>query len=286
MSASSARARMSTASAVAASRSASALYVGSVMHQRLRPVRHRLRYRMFSLLVDLDELPALARRMRLFSLNRFNLFSLHERDYGDIAGRADGGGLRAYVDRRLGDASLPAAAAVRLLTMPRILGYAFNPLSVYFCAGADGTLQALIYEVNNTFGERHSYLIAVDARQREEARIVQRCSKEFRVSPFLSLDLDYVFRIDPPSPERAVLSVGVVANDRVGALVNARFDAERRRLDDAALARVFFSHPLLTLKVIAAIHWEALRLVLKGLRPQAKSPASSCPVTLVKPLDP
>ena len=265
--------------------SASALYVGSVMHQRLRPARHRLRYRMFSLLLDLDELPALARRMRLFSLNRFNLFSLHERDYGDLAGRDADDGLRAYVDRQLRDAGLPAAGAVRLLTMPRILGYAFNPLSVYFCDGADGTLQALLYEVNNTFGERHSYLIAVDASQGKEARIVQRCAKEFRVSPFLALDLDYVFRIEPPASERAALSLAVVANDRVGALVNARFDAERRRLDDAALARVFFSHPLLTLKVVAAIHWEALRLAMKGVRLQAKPAAPCCPVTLVKPLD-
>jgi len=266
--------------------SASALYVGSVMHQRLRPARHRLRYRMFSLLVDLDELPALALRLRLFSLNRFNVFSLHERDYGDLADRADAGdGLRAYVDRQLRDAGLPAARSVRLLTMPRILGHAFNPLSVYFCDGADGTLQALLYEVNNTFGERHSYLIAVDASQRNAARIVQRCAKEFRVSPFLPLDLDYVFRIEPPAGERAALSLGVVANDRVGALVNARFDAERRVLDDAALARVFFSHPLLTLKVLAAIHWEALRLVVKGVRLQAKPATPSCPVTRVKPLD-
>ena len=266
--------------------SASALYVGSVMHQRLRPARHRLRYRMFSLLVDLDELPALARRLRLFSLNRFNVFSLHERDYGDLAERADaGGGLRVYVDRQLRDAGLPAARSVRLLTMPRILGHAFNPLSVYFCDGADGTLQALLYEVNNTFGERHSYLIAVDASQRKEARIVQRCAKEFRVSPFLPLDLDYVFRIEPPASERAALSLGVVANDSIGALVNARFDAERRVLDDGALARVFFSHPLLTLKVVAAIHWEALHLAVKGVRLQAKPATPSCPVTLVKPLD-
>lgn len=265
---------------------ASALYVGSVMHQRLRPARHRLRYRMFSLLVDLDELPALARRLRLFSLNRFNLFSLHERDYGDIAGRSDRrDGLRAYVDRQLHEAGLPAAAAIRLLTMPRILGYAFNPLSVYFCAGADGALQALIYEVNNTFGERHSYLIAVDASARDGATIVQRCAKEFRVSPFLALDLDYVFRIEPPRPEHAALSIGVVAKDGVGALVNARFDAERRRLDDAALARVFFSHPLLTLKVIVAIHWEALRLLVKGVRLQARPASPARPATLVKPLD-
>ena len=264
----------------------SALYVGAVMHQRLRPARHRLRYRMFSLLVDLDELPALARRLRLFSLDRFNLFSLHQRDYGDVAGRADPrDGLHAYVDRQLREAGMPAAAKVLLLTMPRILGYAFNPLSVYFCHDAGGALQALIYEVNNTFGERHSYLIAVDASERDGARIVQRCAKEFRVSPFLALDLDYVFRIEPPRPDRDALSIGVVANDRDGAMLNARFDAERRRLDDAALARVFLSHPLLTLKVIAAIHWEALRLLAKGVRLQARPAAPARPVTLAKPVD-
>ena len=274
---------MSTAASPA---SASALYVGAVMHQRLRPRHHRLRYRMFSLLVDLDELPALTRRLRLFSLDRFNLFSVHQRDYGDVAGHADDcDGLRAYVDRQLREAALPAAAKVLLLTMPRVLGYAFNPLSVYFCHDADGALQALIYEVNNTFGERHSYLIAVNASQRDGARIVQRCAKEFRVSPFLAFDLDYVFRIEPPRPERDAISIGVVANDRDGALLNARFDAERHRLDDAALARVFLSHPLLTLKVIVAIHWEALRLLVKGVRLQAAPAAPARPVTLVKPVD-
>ena len=273
-------------SAAAAPSPESALYVGAVMHQRLRPARHRLRYRMFSLLLDLDELPALARRLRLFSLDRFNLFSLHQRDYGDIAAAARGEGLRAYVDRQLRAAGLPAAAAVRLLTMPRLLGYAFNPLSVYFCHGADGALQALIYEVNNTFGERHSYLIAVDAGASDAARIVQRCAKEFRVSPFLALDLDYVFRVEPPRPDREAMSIGVVASDRTGALVNARYDARRRALDDASLARVFLSHPLLTLKVIAAIHWEALRLLARGVRLQGKPPAPARSVTLVKPVDP
>ena len=267
--------------------SASALYVGSVVHERLRPVRHRLRYRMFALLVDLDELAPLARRLRLFSLNRFNLFSLHEGDYGDIAGRAGPAeSLRAYVDRQLREAGLPAAGTVRLLTMPRILGYAFNPLSVYFCHGPAGELQALIYEVNNTFGERHSYLIAVDPSQRDGARIRQRCAKAFRVSPFLSADLEYAFRVAAPRADGAGLSIGVAACDGAGAIVDARFDAGRRALDDAALARVFLSHPLLTLKVIAAIHWEALRLLLKGARlhPGPASPLSS--VTVVKPVDP
>ncbi|MEO7056444.1 MAG: DUF1365 family protein [Caldimonas sp.] len=264
----------------------SALYTGAVMHQRLRPRRHRLRYRMYSLLLDLDELPALARRLRLFSIDRFNLFSLHERDYGELGSDpASGGGLRQHVDRQLHQAGLAPAARVSLLTMPRILGYAFNPLSVYFCRAADGALQTLLYEVNNTFGERHTYLIPVDAGAHEGERIVQRCAKQFRVSPFLALDLDYVFRIEAPQPERSAMSIGVVAHDAAGALLNARFDAVRHRLDDAALARVFFSHPLLTLKVIVAIHWEAIRLALKGVRLQARPAAPAGPLTIVKPSD-
>ena len=264
----------------------SALYAGAVMHQRLRPARHRLSYRMFSLLVDLDELPALAARLRWFSLDRFNLFSLHERDYGDVASHAGGGGLRACVERQLRAAGLPAGGAIRLLTMPRILGYAFNPISVYFCDDASGAVRALIYEVNNTFGERHSYLIEVDAAERDGGRVVQGCAKELRVSPFLPQDLRYVFRVEAPRPDRGALSVGVVACDAEGAILNARFDAERRRLDDSALVRVFFSHPLLTLKVIAAIHWEALRLVLKGIRLQPKPAAPAGPVTIVNASDP
>jgi len=256
-----------------------------VMHQRLRPARHRLSYRMFSLLVDLDELPTLAARLRWFSLDRFNLFSLHQRDYGDVASHSEGG-LRECVARQLRAAGLPAGGAIRLLTMPRILGYAFNPLSVYFCDDASGALRALIYEVNNTFGERHSYLVEVDAAARDGGRVVQGCAKEFRVSPFLPQDLRYEFRVDAPRPDRAALSIGVVAHDAQGALVNTRFDAERRSLDDPALVRVFFSHPLLTLKVIAAIHWEALRLLLKGVRLQPKPAAPAGPVTIVNASDP
>jgi uncharacterized protein len=250
-------------------REASALYVGRVMHQRLRPKRHRLAYRVFSLLLDLDELPALAGRLRFFSLNRFNLFSLHERDYG-----AGAGGLRAHVERQLRVAGLPAGGAIRLLTMPRILGYAFNPISVYFCDDANGELRALLYEVNSTFGERHSYLIEVDAAERGAPLLHQRCAKRLHVSPFLAMDMRYEFSVAPPSAARADFSLGVSAHDADGAVLNARLDAMRRPLADAALLRVFLTHPLLTLKVIAAIHWEALRLWLKGVRLQPRPAAA------------
>ncbi|MDE2370709.1 MAG: DUF1365 family protein [Burkholderiales bacterium] len=258
--------------------SASALYRGRVMHQRVRPARHRLAYRVYTLLVDLDELPALARRLRLFSLNRYNLFSLHERDYGG----GDARGLRRHVERELERAGLPAGGAIRLLTMPRLLGYAFNPLNVYFCHAPDGALQAILYEVNNTFGERHSYLIEVDAGQARDGRIVQRCAKHFHVSPFLGCEMQYRFGIEPPAPGRDALSVGVAAYDAQGLVLNTRLDATRGLLSDGALLRAFCAYPLLTLKVVAGIHWEAARLLLKRLQVHRKPPPPTRSVTVIR----
>lgn len=266
----------------------SAFYTGRVMHQRMRPARHRLQYRVFSLLLDVDELPSLAKRLKLFSLNRFNLFSLHERDYG----AGDGVGLRAYVDARLQEAGLPTGGAIRLLTMPRILGYAFNPLSVYFCelpraaggqkpAGGNG-LAAVLYEVHNTFGQRHSYLIEVDTADREREKIVQDCDKNFYVSPFLGLAMHYRFNVTVPADDRPGLAVGITASDADGPILVAHLDAERKTLSDSALALALFTHPLLTLKVVGAIHWEALRLWLKGVRLQPRPEAPQEAVTIIK----
>ncbi|RYF81934.1 MAG: DUF1365 domain-containing protein [Comamonadaceae bacterium] len=248
------------------------------MHQRLRPLRHRLRYRVFSLLVDLDELPALHARLRWLSVDRFNLFSVHRRDHG----AGDAAGPRAHVEQQLREAGLPTGGAIRLLAMPRILGYAFNPLSVYFChapaADGPGALQAVLYEVNNTFGQRHSYLIAVPPGT-DEAHIEQSCEKVFHVSPFLGLNMHYRFRVRPPGE---ALRVGIHACDAQGPMLVASLDARRRPLSDAALLRAFFGHPLLTLKVVGAIHWQALRLWLKGLRIHSLPPAPEAPVSIVR----
>jgi DUF1365 family protein len=255
----------------------SALYVGRVMHQRLRPVRHRLDYRLFSLLVDVDELADLDRRLLLFSVDRFNLFSLHERDYGD------GRGLRPHVERQLAAAGLRTGGPIRLLSMPRILGHVFNPLSVYFCHQSDGALQAILYEVNNTFGERHGYLVPVDGAQASADSITQQCDKRFHVSPFLGLEMRYGFRVEPPRQDRTGLAIGVSASDAGGTVLQARLEALRRPLDDAALLRVFITHPLLALKVVAAIRWEALKLWIKGVRLHARPTPPATPVTITQP---
>ncbi|MCS0503286.1 DUF1365 domain-containing protein [Ancylobacter mangrovi] len=250
----------------------SALYVGSVMHVRVRPKRHRLAYRLFSLLLDLDELGALDRELRLFSLNRFNVFSFFERDYGN----GDGRPLRAYVERLLGEAGLEGdGGPVRLLTMPRLFGYAFNPLSVYFCHRRDGSLLALLYEVNNTFGQRHAYLIPV--ARGETAPLRQKAEKRFYVSPFMDMDLSYAFRVDPPGE---ALRIAILASDAQGPVLSAVHTARRRPLDDAGLARVLLGQPLLTLKVIAGIHWEALRIWMKGIGLRPRPPAPEHPVTV------
>jgi uncharacterized protein len=255
---------------------ASALYVGEVSHRRLRPKRHALRYRTYAMLIDLDELPALARSLRLFSRNRFNMFSFHDRDYG--IGEAVP--LRAQIEHCMREAgSRPEGGAIRLLTMPRVLGYAFNPLSLYFCHGRDGALSAILYEVNNTFGQRHSYFLPVDGTSAGPIR--QTCVKQFYVSPFMAMDMAYEFVVTPPGES---LSVTIIERDREGVILTATQKQRRIALTDGALARLFFSHPLLTLKVIGGIHFEAALLWAKGLRVEPRPVAPDRPVTIQSPI--
>ncbi len=241
----------------------SAIYAGTVAHQRMRPKRHRLRYRVFSLLLDIDDLPGLFHRLRLFSHRRFNLFSFDERDHGDGAGTS----LRAWAEAQLSRAGIDIdGGRIQLLAMPRVLGYGFNPISVWFCYHRSGHLAALMHEVHNTFGDRHTYLIPVGADV-DPRNINQSCAKNLHVSPFMSMDMQYDFRVHAPDDR---LSLAIRGRDGDGPLIVAVLAARRRELSDAALIRIFFETPLLTLKVIAGIHWEAVRLWFKGLRLHAR----------------
>ena len=260
---------------------ASAIYVGQVMHRRLRPRVHRLRYRIWSLFLDLAELDGLARRLRLFSRNRFNLLSFHDRDHGDGSTTP----LRIQVERLVREAGMDVElGAVRILAMPRVLGFGFNPLTVWYCHDLDGGLVALVHEVHNTFGERHCYVLPVEQPSPDD-EFRQHCAKRFHVSPFLPMALDYDFRLTPPG-ER--LRIGITASDANGTVLTAIHTAEARPLTDAQLARTFATHPLLTFKVFAGILWEAARLLAKrvpfyahpgGLRPIEDAPKASIPGT-------
>jgi DUF1365 family protein len=255
----------------------SALYAGTVEHQRLRPRRHHLSYDVFYLLLDLDEVEELARASWLFRLGRLGLFSFNARDHGDGSDTA----LKLQVERHLFAAGIVSdGGPIRLLTLPRILGYAFNPISVYFCHRRGGALAAVLYEVTNTFGDRHSYLIPVDSTA---TPILQQSRKALHVSPFLDNDMHYTFRLVPPD---ARIGLAVTGLDDHGPVIVATLEATRRALTDGALLRVLLAYPLMTLKVIAAIHWEALRLWRKGLALHPRPAPPLRPVTVGRPLQP
>lgn len=244
---------------------------GLVTHARLRPAPHRFRYRVFNILIDIDRLDEANRACRLFSVGRFNLAGFDPRDHG----AEDGAALRAQIDSWLAEAGLAARAdRVLLWCYPRILGHVFDPLSIYF-AYRDGRLEALIYAVRNTFGERHAYVAPINAGEFGPEGVRQSRDKLFYVSPFVEMAMRYHFRIRPPG-ER--LTVRILETDREGPLLSATFSGAVRPLTGAGLLAAFLRSPLLSVKILGGIHFEALRLWLKGVRlvtrPAPPPPAS------------
>lgn len=230
-----------------------AIYTGHVAH--MRPGKHRLRYSVFMLTVDLDAPP---KGLRLLKHNRNALFALFDRDH---AGRKDSP-LKPQIEAKLHEAGIAwDGGPIVLLAMPRLFNYVFNPLSVYFCYWRDGSIAALVHEVSNTFGESHFYVLP--PRVGANGAITQNCAKEFFVSPFLEGGLNYEFNIAPPG-ERVAVGMIVRRGDEIA--LTASFAGTRRDLTDAHLFRVWLGNPLMTLKVIAGIHWEALLMWLKGVR--------------------
>ena len=244
------------------SAAALAIYQGILFHERRIAPRYTFRYRIFSLYLDIDRLDEADRHHRFFSHNRFNLISLNDADHG----AKDGSALRPWIDTQLNAAGVDlAGGTVHLLCYPRVLGYVFNPLSVWFCRHADGQLRAVLCEVRNTFGEWHGYLLHHQGGALAE-RIRDRATKIFHVSPFLPRQGHYQFRLQAPNTRYAV-TVNWHASEQADqpALIAVQ-SGERRDGGDRGLLRVALTVPLLTLKVIAAIHWQALKIWLRGGR--------------------
>lgn len=236
------------------------LYFGDVMHARLKPMGHRFSYRVMSLLIDLDRLDAADRQTPLFGVNRAALYSFCESDHGE----RDGGSLRAYAQARAAEHGIDLTGGrVDLLCYPRLLGYTFNPLSAYFCHRADGVLALIIYEVRNTFGDIHSYVLPVRSGEHTDAGIRQEQDKLFYVSPFIEMPMRYHFRVSPPGQS---VKLRILETDAEGPMLAATFHGSRRALTTVALLGSFVALPMVTFKIMAAIHWEALRLWIKGAR--------------------
>lgn len=246
------------------------LYVGEVVHRRLSPVHHQLRYKVYNLFIDVNEIDAVAKRLKFLSYNRFNLFALSDAEFGAGDGTTIKDHAWSLVQQSQNGGHIKR---IFMFCYPSVLGRIFNPLTTYYCFSADDQLQLMIYEVSNTFGERHSYVVPVDGTSN------QSCEKRFYVSPFNKVEGHYDFTIAAPHEQ---LKLGIRLTDSNGPCLNAWFSGTRQELTDSALLRSFFSLPLLPLKILGGIHWEALKLLLKGMRLQHRPEPLQPPVSFVQ----
>ena len=235
----------------------SSIYNGTVIHKRFKPKTHYFKYNVFSLLIDLSELDQLNNKIKFFSYNKFNLVSFYEEDHGD----RDGKSLIDWVKKNLDDNNVNSEnIKIKLLCYPRILGYVFNPLSVFYVYDIDERIICILYEVKNTFGEQHTYIFKVN----DDKNLYQHnCLKKFHVSPFIEMDCKYFFRILKPGEKISVIIDQYQTNEKI---LYASQDGKRVEFSTKELIKSYISHPLMTFKIISAIHYEAFKLWLKGIR--------------------
>ena len=233
------------------------IYTGNVVHKRFKPKIHFFKYKVFSLLLDLSEIHLLDKNLKIFSYNKFNIVSFYDKDHG----ARDGSSIQNWVIDNLKKNNIDTNnIQIKLLCYPRIFGYVFNPLSIFFVYNNKNSLISILYEVKNTFGEQHTYVFKVENR---EKTIENNCKKKFFVSPFMDLESSYYFKILYPGNK---LSVVIDQRDEEGKLLYASQDGDRVDFTSKNLIFSYLKHPLMTLKIITAIHFEALRLWVKGIR--------------------
>ena len=232
------------------------IYIGKVVHKRFKPKEHFFKYNVFSLLIDLDELEIINNEIRIFSYNKFNLISFFDKDHGP----RDGSSVKEWVLKNLEKINIfNKNVKIKLLCFPRIFGYVFNPLSIFYIYDDELKLISILYEVKNTFGEQHVYIF----KTTDEKVIQNNCKKKFHVSPFIEMDCEYFFKILKPDNR---LSVVIDQFDKEGKIFFASQDGEAIEFNAKNLINSFFSHPLMSFKIILAIHFEAFRLWIKGVK--------------------
>ena len=235
----------------------SSIYNGTVIHKRFKPKNHFFKYSVFSLLIDLSELQELDKRVKFFSFNKFNLISFYEKDHG----HRDGSSLKEWIKKNLDENDINSKdVKIKLLCYPRIFGYVFNPLSVFFIYDSSEKLISILYEVKNTFGEQHTYIFKV----KDDANLFHHnCSKKFHVSPFIEMNCNYFFRILKPGEKMSVIIDQYQINEKI---LYASQDGKRVDFTTKELLKSYIKHPLMTFKIISAIHYEAFKLWTKGTK--------------------
>ena len=231
----------------------SCIYNGEVNHTRFKPVKHFLNYKTFSLFIDLDEIEQLDKSISIFSHNKFNIFSFYNKDHGD----RDGSCLKKWVISNLKKYKIEGnISKIKILCYPRIFGYVFNPLSIFYCYENE-KLKSIFYEVKNTFNEQHTYIFKI----KDGEEIKQKCKKKFYVSPFMDMETFYNFKLIDPNQR---LSVMIKQTDAEGTVLTATQTGDKKEFNFKQLLINFFRYPLMTLKIISSIHFEALLLWKKG----------------------
>jgi len=235
----------------------SAIYNGQVIHKRFKPKVHYFKYKVFSLLLDLSELEILDKKVKFFSFNKFNLISFHEKDHGE----RDGSSLKLWVQKNLEKNNIQDKdIKIKILCYPRIFGFVFNPLSVFYVYNLEGQLISILYEVKNTFGEQHTYIFKVS----KDSNLIQNnCSKKFHVSPFIEMNCNYFFRLLKPGNKISVIIDQYDSEDKI---LYASQDGIRSDFNTKQLIKSYLKHPIMTFKIILAIHYEAFRLWAKGIK--------------------
>ena len=231
----------------------SCIYNGEVNHTRFKPIKHFLNYKTFSLFIDLDEIEQLDKSISIFSHNKFNIFSFYNKDHGD----RDGNCLKKWVISNLQKYKIEGdISKIKILCYPRIFGYVFNPLSIFYCYEND-KLKSIFYEVKNTFNEQHTYIFKI----KDGEEIKQKCKKKFYVSPFMDMETFYNFKLIDPNQR---LSVMIKQTNAEGTVLTATQTGDKKEFNFKQLLINFFKYPLMTLKIISSIHFEALLLWKKG----------------------
>lgn len=239
------------------------LYNCRLMHRRPGPPRYRFTYRSFYLLLDIDAIDAACAATPLLSRNRFNVLSFYDADHGGH----DGQNLRVWIDNILAERGINLAGGrIRLLSMPRVLGYGFNPISVFYCEHADGELRAIVAEVHNTFGEHHFYVLHDDGKPLAWGTNLDK-HKQFHVSPFLRRQGAYRFRFTEPGKRLAIgIRLFDTEDDNAGLRIATALTGDCIEINTRNVLKLCVRMPVMPLKVVAAIYWQAFKLWIRGAR--------------------
>ncbi len=234
----------------------SKIYSGQVIHTRFKPRKHYFKYKVFSLLIDLDEINEINKKLNFFSYNKFNLISFFDKDHGN----RNESNIKEWVKENLIKKNIKFEnLRVEILCYPRILGYVFNPLSILYIYNEKNELISIFYEVKNTFGEQHTYIFET----KDQKIIKNKCDKKFYVSPFIDMECEYNFSVTKPGDS---ISIIINQHDKEGKLLYASQDGKSQDLTSKNLLLNYLRHPLMTFKVIVAIHYEAFKLWFKKVK--------------------